>query len=452
MIITDKARQFIQTNKNISSVYMYQKNDEPAVYDYFGDTSFKRYSPLNEPKKIFRIASLTKMFTAALVLKLASEGILSLTDKLSDWINIIIENKGKTVSFLRKYINPSNKDATLANVLNHTAGLPDYESNRLLFERIYQDYSKIWSTFDFLSLDLNIIREGIPLNREGYPSKFGKFSYSNSGYLILQLIIDLLPQSKGFKGEMIEKIILPLGLTSTFFGDDIVSKNLLNSYDYFKDTSERWTLIPSCDIKNDIIQADGCLYSNLEDLSKFIRCFSKGFGENEEKNILFGKSLIEEMKNAGAEIIFNHQKYFYNYGHRRFNHGNGLIIAHAGYIYGYDSYIQINKATEEVYGYINCNDNCVKNIVKEILTEISPRYNQVHNQKLLFYMNFFEKDRLKSQDEEWMTALEQRLTSLLFDIASDSLQLTKREQIRLMFENNQINKNIIKEKLDLPND
>ena len=67
------------------------------------------------------IASTTKLFTTAIILRLKSEAKLSLEDKISKYLDISIMNalhvfKGKEYS----------DDITIKQLLAHTSGLPDY--------------------------------------------------------------------------------------------------------------------------------------------------------------------------------------------------------------------------------------------------------------------------------------------------------------------------------------
>lgn len=140
------------------------------------------------PEEVFEIGSATKMFVAVTVLQLAEEGLLSLEDPVSRF----------------GFDFPRADTITLRNLLDHTAGMPDYtatpglfdDPEALLIER---------SPEELLALGL-----AAPV-----PETEGWF-YSNTHYILLGMIIE---RATGHppEQEIRRRILGPLGMTHTFY-------------------------------------------------------------------------------------------------------------------------------------------------------------------------------------------------------------------------------------------
>jgi D-alanyl-D-alanine carboxypeptidase len=130
----------------------------------------------------YRIASMSKQFTAALVLKLVDRGKLSLTDSI-----------GRHLTGLR----PEWKAITVEQLLNHTAGLP-------------RDFLDIARVTENLSGDELIAMAA----RDTLVTKPGTVSaYSNTGYMFLGVLVEKL-YGKPYSTVLKEEIAKPLGLSS----------------------------------------------------------------------------------------------------------------------------------------------------------------------------------------------------------------------------------------------
>lgn len=117
----------------------------------------------NTPDTRFRIGSLTKQFTAALVLQLAEQGQLKLDGRVGD--------------YLPDYPSAAGRALTLHQLLTHTAGLPDYTA---------QPAFAAVSTTPQTPAQLVALFAGLPL--EFVPGT--QYKYSNSNYVLLGAIIE----------------------------------------------------------------------------------------------------------------------------------------------------------------------------------------------------------------------------------------------------------------------
>lgn len=138
----------------------------------------------------YRIGSLSKPFTAIVILQLAKEGKLSLQDPVR--------------KFLPGY---TNGDVTIEQLLSHQSGIPNYTaSNEYLSQILHQSFSLKELVYTFCS-DSTEFAPGT------------KFQYSNSGYVLLALIAEMV-SGKPFPALLKERIFIPAGMNDTYAGTD----------------------------------------------------------------------------------------------------------------------------------------------------------------------------------------------------------------------------------------
>ncbi len=140
------------------------------------------------PEYIFRVGSVTKSFTAVIILKLVEQGNLSLDDKLSRWFPDF----------------PNAESITIRQLLNHTSGIPEIIP-KILMKSIIP--STLWQTQQLVE----IATKEKPLFPPG-----SAFSYSNANYILLGLIAEKVT-GKTTVQLLHETIIDPLSLKHTFF-------------------------------------------------------------------------------------------------------------------------------------------------------------------------------------------------------------------------------------------
>lgn len=139
------------------------------------------------PQTRFRIASVTKQFTATCVLKCVEAGLLRLDDPLA--------------RFFPNF--PSADQLIIRDVLQHISGLGDYingQSAKILIEAQSRDYTDA-ELFE-------IIKNAKPL-RVAEPKT--RWAYSNSGYSLLSQLVSKLTQQP-FESFVSEQIFKPLGM------------------------------------------------------------------------------------------------------------------------------------------------------------------------------------------------------------------------------------------------
>jgi CubicO group peptidase (beta-lactamase class C family) len=192
------------------------------------------------PLSAFRIASMTKSFTAMAIMKLRDEGKLDLSNPVSKYIP-----KMATLEYL-------TEDAPIINIenlLTMTAGFPEDNpwGDRQLDES------------DQMLIDL--IGGGVSFSN---PSSY-KFEYSNTGYALLGSIVSRVsgvPYQEYIKINILE----PLGMEHTYWEYDSVPKEqLVMGYHWEK---EQWKLEPM--LHDGAYGAMGGLITSIEDFSKYV--------------------------------------------------------------------------------------------------------------------------------------------------------------------------------------
>jgi D-alanyl-D-alanine carboxypeptidase len=145
--------------------------------------------PSQTREQRFRIGSVTKTFTAALVLLLAEEGRLRLDDPLERFLPGVV---------------PRGNRITVRELLNHTSGLADFTHYRAWMDRA--EGSKSIRPFD-------AVRFAVSKPRAFAPSG-SRFSYSNTNYIALGLIVEKVTGHR-FANELERRIVRPLRLGHT---------------------------------------------------------------------------------------------------------------------------------------------------------------------------------------------------------------------------------------------
>ena len=191
---------------------------------------------------LFQTGSVGKQFTSAAVMMLVEEGKVGLDDKISKYFT------GTPAAW---------KDITVRNLLTHTSGIADYTSDTLEkksepFINMRQDYTEEELYQKLITLPLD------------FPPG-SKWSYSNSGYLLLGVLIHKVTGE--FYGDFLQqRIFRPLGMVST---------RIISEADIIPNRSAGYQLVNG-ELKNqDWVSptlnttADGALYTNVVDMEKW---------------------------------------------------------------------------------------------------------------------------------------------------------------------------------------
>ncbi|MDA2626358.1 serine hydrolase [Bacillus cereus] len=140
----------------------------------------------------FRIGSVTKTFTATVVLQLAGENRLNLDDSIEKWLPGVIQGNGY-----------DDKQITIRQLLNHTSGIANYTMSK--------DFNMMDTKKSYPAEGL--VKMGISMPPDFAPGK--SWSYSNTGYVLLGILIEKVT-GNSYAEEIENRIIEPLELSNTF--------------------------------------------------------------------------------------------------------------------------------------------------------------------------------------------------------------------------------------------
>ena len=160
-----------------------------------------------QPNDLFNIASVSKPYTSAVVLKLQEKGILNLDDSIDKWLPDIAEQI-------------TNGDSlTIRQILNGTGGLFDNFNSEEFFLDFAADYLS-GSNRDWQPEELVAYAFDKPLFSGVNSTE--QWTYTNTGNVIAALIAEEATD-KPFEQILSEEILEPLGLENTFFASEDVS-------------------------------------------------------------------------------------------------------------------------------------------------------------------------------------------------------------------------------------
>ena len=203
----------------------------------FGDAVMEWDVP-NTPSTKFRIGSVTKQFTAALILQLVEEGALRLDETVSE--------------ILPSYPTPQGEMITSHHLLTHSAGLPSYTG--------FADFEKNHMRTPYAPDSLVAVFAGMDLEFE--PGT--QFSYSNSGYFLLGAIIEEVT-GQPYDDVLRQRLLDPLGLSRT--GYDHYSDVIEQSAEGYVASAGGYERAPYLDTS--VPYAADMMYSTVEDLYRW---------------------------------------------------------------------------------------------------------------------------------------------------------------------------------------
>ncbi|MDB4768874.1 MAG: serine hydrolase [Saprospiraceae bacterium] len=253
-------------------VYVDQTGNPPAFYT--GGWKDKEKKIPADPKSLFKIASISKLYTAVAATKLVKEKRLSFDKTLNDYFP---ELGGRI---------QNAEEITLRMMVQHRSGIPNFTENPAYWQN---EQGNDQNALDF-ALDL--------------PASFkpnGGYEYSNTNYLLLRRIMD---DVLGYNHNRYVKdnILIPLELKNTFFSitevdlDDVMSGYYVGYEEDFK-------------------AREYGMLATAEDVGKFLRALNDGsvFNEGEQEiypyeynhgGLVVGyQSLAEYHKDLDAVVV-----------------------------------------------------------------------------------------------------------------------------------------------------
>ncbi len=192
----------------------------------------------NTAETKFRIGSITKQFTALLILQLAKQNKIQLDAPLA--------------TYLPDYRQDIGNKITIRQILNHTSGLSNYTQTKTFRSEYSRNPYSVDEFIKLLCSDDLLFEPGT------------QFRYSNSGYFILGAVIEKVTQQR-YQDVLQENIFKPLNMHNT--GYDSHAKIINQLASGYSNNLDGYTNADYLDMS--IPYAAGSIYSTARDLVKW---------------------------------------------------------------------------------------------------------------------------------------------------------------------------------------
>jgi len=261
-----------------------------------GEKLLTKKQPNNtiDDKTLFELASISKQFTAAAILKLNHEKKLELTDEVKKYLT---------------HFPYSN--VTIHHLLTHTSGLPEY--------------------MDFPEKDFNKDEPLTNVQLESYLEKkepkilskpSERYKYINTNYALLALIVETITDTS-FEYYVRKELFTPAGLTETCFTSEITPKSNFTK-GHLGDKSER-----PFHFQNGVLGDKG-VYSNAEELYRWVKAYLIDFK-------VLSKEMVALATQPQNKLLRGKAEEYYGYGLRIEDAALGYLIYHGGLWRGFQN-------------------------------------------------------------------------------------------------------------------
>lgn len=279
----------LEKENNLSGVVLIAKDGKPIYREAFGFANLPDRVK-NKPDTKFNLASINKMFTAIAMMQLVESGKISLQDKVGQ--------------YLTDYLNKTVADSvTIHQLLTHTSGMQSF-----------------WEEYDKLAkVNFKTVADYLPLfaDKKLVFAPGSDFLYSNSGYMLLGLIIEKV-SGQNYFDFVKEHLYKPAKMINTdAYELDHAIPNLATGYTMSLEEPGQW--------KNNIFSnlakgtPAGGGYSTADDLLSFANAL--------QNNILLSKESTTLC--TSGKVKYREGMYGYGFeenkinGHRIFGHTGG---------------------------------------------------------------------------------------------------------------------------------
>ncbi|WP_405564421.1 serine hydrolase domain-containing protein [Polaribacter sp. Asnod6-C07] len=234
--LADEWLQQLQKDKKFNGAVLLIKNDQILLKNTYGFADASQQTKLSVSSS-FRLASLSKQFTATGIMLLKEQGKLNFNDAIT------------------KFLPELNyKNVTIRNLLNHTSGIPD----------IYMDFPKKYKKEIGVYLSVSkmvelLAKENRPLIN--MPNEV--YRYNNTGYVLLAAIIEKISKisfEDFMKKELFDKLKMKDTRVWNLASKDSTFNNKTNSFHYF--LGKPFELKPTV---LDGVAGDGSVFCSIND-------------------------------------------------------------------------------------------------------------------------------------------------------------------------------------------
>lgn len=275
-----------------------RREGETLLARGYGMANLEHGVPIT-PESVFRIGSVSKQFTAAAVLLLAGDGVLSLDDSVREWVGELPD---------------AYEGVTLRQLMHHTSGVRDYLTLMTLAGKRAEQYYDDQEVLDLLARQESLNFE--PGN---------EFLYSNSGYFLLGKVVEAA-SGRSLRAFAADRIFGPLGMERSHFHDrpDHLVPARATGYEPRKGDGYRR------DVTNLPMVGDGGVFTSVRDFFRWTENFAGSsiggpqFGERMTRRGILSSGDTTDYA-AGLRV----DRYR---GLRRTSHGGAFVGYRAGMV------------------------------------------------------------------------------------------------------------------------
>ena len=315
--------------------------DQELIYSKgFGFSNLELKTPAT-PKTVYRIASITKTFTATAIMQLRDDGKLSLDDpikKYLPWFEI-------------KNPFPEAPEITIRHLITHTSGLPREAAFPYWTDRKFPTIEEIASALP---------------NQEMIYASETKYKYSNLGLALAGEIVSVVsgvPYEKYIHENILES--LHMESTSVFLSEKEKTEIAIPYSKRLSDGTRK--IMPFTDSKG--ISSAANISSNVEDLSRYVSLQLRN-GKQEGSQILKGSTLSEMHR---IQWLNESWTSGHGLGFGVWKHDKYTVVGHGGWVAG--NRTQISFIPKEKTGVIvmtNSDDGSPGFFAGKILAQFTP--------------------------------------------------------------------------------
>ncbi len=198
-----------------------------------------------EPATLIHLSSITKMYTAVVVLQLVEEGQIDLDAPIGTYLPEIVPLANRT---------------TVRQLLSHTSGIFDYLEDSRFFLEAYQNPERTYTSAELVEMVA-------PFGAAFEPGTAGAWKYSSTNYVILGMLVEQVT-GRPMAEQMRQRIFEPLGLEHSFFAPyQPVQGTVAQGY---IGTSDR------VDVSMTFVFATGNIVATAGDLRQFVDALFAG--------------------------------------------------------------------------------------------------------------------------------------------------------------------------------
>jgi D-alanyl-D-alanine carboxypeptidase len=297
----------------------------------FGLAEVEHDVPVDD-ETVFRIGSITKQFTAALIMLQVEQEVIALDEDLRE--------------YLPDYPT-GERQVTIRQLLTHTSGIKSYTNLGEVWER---------------QVPLELTHQQLLELFQNEPFEFEpgeRFNYNNSGYYILGVLLELL-SDKSYAELIRVAVSEPLGLERTRYGSNI---------DIIENRAQGYQMIDERLANDELIGmsqpgAAGALLSTAGDLVRWQRALVTGR--------LISRAAYDQM--STPHLLSDNTSAGYGFGLMRTTFRGADVIQHGGGINGFNSQLAYYPQTDLTIAVIsNCESYSSAELADEIASLLLPR-------------------------------------------------------------------------------